>query len=110
MQRCAVNCMEILDSASASFYHGAYRPGRITLFRSALEPAIVTELVRSSAMEGGRIRQVDRLSAIENAVLNLGHESSHSHGVDRSLPGQAYHPNAERAGREALQRYRSGKQ
>jgi hypothetical protein len=92
--------------------------GRINLFRAAAEPSyssyagdlvISDNLALKGEMMTVTVTARPTYSALETAILTIGHEAAHGDGVDMNLPGFAPHPNAERAGRIAVELYRANR-
>jgi hypothetical protein len=99
---CSANCDSTLERYGMVTGKFEAAANRITLYRGAVEPQWV------SGVTGNTIwtRPLTR-SGVESAVWTLGHEAAHSRGIDMNIPGQAFHPNAERAGQQALDQYRA---
>nr|WP_256473647.1 RHS repeat-associated core domain-containing protein [Aliidiomarina quisquiliarum] len=84
---------------------GVLMLNRIELFPSAFEAGFASISLESN----GRIQILGmNVTGIERAVLTLGHEAAHARGIDipPSVDPLGIHPNADRAGLDALRRFR----
>ena len=87
---------------------GAYKDGTMSLYRGAFEGGR-GRIYRGIQESQEFIMGADELSVnytdMERLVHSVGHELGHSHGLD--IGGKSLiHPNAERAGLDAVRRYR----
>ena len=103
-------CGGVLDSPiSGNFDLGT---GTISLFKPAFMGGNQVITLPNSSFtnvfgEPGQIYRYLNYSRIESVIQTIGHEVSHSHGIDLIPGNQRTHLYSEKAGYDAVQRFRS---